>query len=118
MALEEAATFSERSGVTQVQLLAVPAELARLDGLIDHCERGMVALLDSRGILEDRIQGVLSKSPGGDVSLNPWDARGDGGPGCGLSETLASFSHRLERLVDSMSAEEQQLRSIASRVQL
>lgn len=97
--------------------LAVPAELARLMNLIDHAERGMVSLLDARGTLEERIQSVLSKAPGGEVQLPSW-ATAEGGPACGLSETLASLCRQMEHLVDSMNAEEQQLRSIASRVQL
>lgn len=102
---------------TAVSQLAIPAELSRLTELLDHCERGMVALLDARGILEDRIQPVLSKSQGGEVSLPSW-AAGDHGPACSLSESLASMGNRLQNLVDSMTAEEQQLRSIAIRVQL
>ncbi len=95
----------------------VSAELVKLKELVDHCEKGMVALLDARGALEDRLQPVLSSIPAGDERLMAaWPSGSE--PSCELAMRVASQCHRLQQLVDSMSAEEQQLRSIASRVEV
>lgn len=107
--------FEERA-LAEPQTREMPALMDRLGELLDHCEKGVVALVDARGRLEDRIGPVLGRTLDAGPTLASWPTSRE--PVTALGDALAAHCRRLEQLVDSLSAEEQKVRSIADRVEV